>query len=286
MADATLVHRSLRSELRAMLASANKEWVIFRRYPSWIIAFLVWPVLFPLAYVFPARALAGPQGLALSTFSRLAGTRDYVSFIVIGTTIYMWFNITLWDVGLLLRNEQMRGTLESNWLCPVWRISILLGGSLTKLLTAIFFLAATILECRLLFGIQLLRGNLLLLLVSLILLIPCIYGLGIAFGSLVLRFQESNALVLFMRGLVAIFCGMTFPVTVLPHWMQIVAAWLPFTYAMHAIRAVSLSQANFAAVLPDLEHLLAFAIVLPIIGYAAFRFTEQRARRTGVLGHY
>ena len=39
----------------------------------------------------------------------------------------MWLNLTLWSVGFSLREEQMRGTLESNWLCPVWRISIVLG---------------------------------------------------------------------------------------------------------------------------------------------------------------
>ena len=129
----TFTHRSISSELRALTAVAHKEWTIFRRYPSWIIAFVIWPILFPVGYIFTAKALGGPAGSDLETFRALAGTDDYVSFIVVGSILWMWLNMTLWDVGLQLRNEQMRGTLESNWLCPVWRGSILVGGTLTKL---------------------------------------------------------------------------------------------------------------------------------------------------------
>ena len=85
----TFVHRSLSSELRALLAVATKEWIIFRRYPSWITAFFIWPVLFPFGYIYTAKALGGPQGSALDTFGRLAGTNDYMSFIVAGSTMWM-----------------------------------------------------------------------------------------------------------------------------------------------------------------------------------------------------
>ena len=58
-----LVQRSLLSELRALLAVARKEWIIFRRYPSWVVAFLIWPVLFPYAYVFVNIQIKQTQNL-------------------------------------------------------------------------------------------------------------------------------------------------------------------------------------------------------------------------------
>lgn len=286
MQSASLVQRSFGSELRALLAIAKKEWTIFRRYPSWIMAFLIWPVLFPIGYIFSAKALGGPDGTALQTFARLAGTTDYISFIVIGSTLYMWLNITLWDVGLTLRNEQMRGTLESNWLCPIPRIAIILGSSLTKLGTALVFLVITVAEFRLFFGVFLLRGNPALLLLLLVLMIGSIYGIGIAFASLVLRFKEANALVFLVRGIFLVFCGTTYPLAVLPAWMTAVAAFLPLTYATRAVRAVTLNGATFADVQDDLVKLALFAVVLPVLGYLAFRSTERRARRTGTLGNY
>lgn len=286
MQTTTLAQRSLGSELRALLAVAHKEWVIFRRYPSWIMAFLIWPVLFPFGFIFSAKALGGPDGSGLVAWSALTGTTDYLAYIVVGSTIYIWLNITLWDVGFQLREEQMRGTLESNWLSPVWRISIMLGGTLTKLGVALIFLTVTIAEFRLFFGVRLLQGNQFLLLLLMVLLIPSIYGIGLTFASLVLRFKEANAMVFLVRGIFMVFCGISYPLEVLPDWMRQIAAFLPLTYAIRSIRAVALSGAGFSDIRMDLLYLSIFAVVLPVLGLSAFRLTERHARRTGTLGQY
>lgn len=283
---AARMRRSAPSELRALLAIAHKEWIIFRRYPSWVVVFLIWPVLYPCGYIFAARALGGPHGTAIAVFRRLTGTSDYLSFIVVGSTMYMWLNLTLWDVGLHLRNEQLRGTLESNWLCPIPRISIMLGSSLTRLATALVSLAIMVGEFRLIFGVNIVQGNLALVLLIVALVSVSIYGIGLAFGSLVLRFREANALVFLVRGLFMVCCGITYPLQVLPRWMQAVAAALPLTYAIRAIRAVTLAGATFARIGADLAALGICALVWPALGYAAFTITERRARRTGSLGQY
>jgi ABC-2 type transport system permease protein len=277
---------TLSSELRALKAIAWKEWLIFRRYPSWVLAFFIWPILFPVGYIFSAKALGGPDGSALPLFQGLAGTTDYVGFIVVGSTLWTWLNITLWDVGLQMRNEQMRGTLESNWLCPTWRISLMLGGSFTKLITSLIFLAIATVEFRLLFGVRLIGGDLGLLLLVLLLIIPIIYGIGMAFASLVLRFKEANAMVFLVRGIFMIFCGITYPIEVLPIWMKRIAELLPLTYAIRDIRAIVLAGATFADLRSDLWVLAAFALALPSLGYVAFHVVERRARKTGELGKY
>jgi ABC-2 type transport system permease protein len=286
MSARTFTQRSVASELRALLAIAHKEWTIFRRYPSWVIAFVIWPVLFPLGYIFTAKALGGPSGADLPAFRALTGTDDYVSYIVVGSIMWMWLNMTLWDVGLQLRNEQMRGTLESNWLCPVWRASILVGGTLTKLVTSLFFLLVSAIEFRLIYGVRLAGGNPALLVLVFLLVIPIIYGIGIAFASLVLRFKEANAMVFLVRGVFMIFCGITFPIEVLPGWMRSVAAWLPLTYAIRDLRAATLAGTTFAKLMPDLQILAVFAVAMPVLGYALFHVTERRSRRTGDLGQY
>lgn len=282
----TLSRRTIGSELRAIAMIGRKEWTIFRRYPSWIISMFVWPVLLPFGYIFSARALGGPGGEALATFERLAGTSDYVAFIVVGTVLWMWLNMTLWDVGLYLRSEQMHGTLESNWLCPTWRVSLMLGGALAKLLVSVVFLGVSLLEFRLAFGVHVLGGNLGLALLALLLTIPTIHGIGVAFASLVLRFKEANAMVFLVRGLFMIFCGITFPLAVLPGWMQSVAAALPLTYSIRALRGAMLTGATFEQLRGDLLALALFAIASPLAGYALFAVVERGARRRGDLGQY
>jgi len=284
--QAPLPRRTIRSELAVVFAVAWKEWTIFVRYPSWLMAFVIWPMLFPLTYIFTGRALSGPGGASLATFRGLTGTSDYVSFVVLGSTMYMWLNVTLWDLGLFIRGEQQRGTLESNWLCPVGRLSLLAGASLSKLGPALLFLGITVPEFRLAFGVWLVRGNVPLFFATLALIIPSVYGIGILFASLVLRFKEANALVQLVRGVFMVFCGITAPIAILPGWMQAVAAWLPLTYAIQDMRAASLAGATFASVAPDLTKLAAFAVALPLLGALTFQFVERRARRTGSLAQY
>jgi len=263
----------------------RREWIIFRRYPTWIIALFVWPAIFPAAYILSARALSGPDGSGLALFNQATGISDYLGFIAVGTTIWMWQNVVLWNVGFALRNDQLRGTLESNWLSPTWRFSFLLGSSILQLLTMLVFLSVAALEFTLFFGVRL-TGNPGLALLMLAAAMPSIYGLGFAFASLVITAKEANAFVFLVRGLVMIFCGITFPITILPGWMQTVAAWLPPTYIIRGMRNAVLVGADLPALLPDLLPLVGFGLVWLLIGYTTFNWMERRARRTGAIGQY
>lgn len=276
---------SLAADLRALWAVVYREWLIFTRYPSWIVAMFIWPLIFPAAYILSARALAGPDGSALGLFTTAAGTTNYIAFIVVGTTMWMWQNVSLWTVGLALRSEQMRGTLETNWLTPSRRFWFLLGAGLTQGVQIIAFLLITALEFGLLFGVRL-QGNPWLVLLVFVATVPATYGIGFAFASVVIVAREANAFVFLVRGLIMIFCGITYPVSVLPEWMQAVAAWLPPTYAIRAIRAAGLNNAGLAELMPDLLALAGFGVAWLTIGYLAFQWTERRARRLGSLGKF
>jgi len=89
-----------------------------------------------------------------------------------------------------------------------------------------------------------------------------------------------------VRGLVMVFSGVTFPLTVLPGWMQGIAAWIPPTYAIRGLRAAALAGADLPALLPDLIPLALFGILWLAIGYGLFNWMEHRARQTGAIGQY
>jgi len=288
--ETSVTQRSLgqpgfRSDLRAILAVFRREWTIFRRYPSWIIGLFIWPLIFPMMYILTARALSGPDGSGLSVFMKTTGASDFNGYIVIGTTVWMWQNIVLWDVGFSLRDEQMRGTLESNWLSPTWRFSYLLGRTGPQVISMFMFITITAIEFGLLFGVRL-NGSPWMILLMMLVAIPSIYGLGFAFASLVITVKEANAFVFLLRGLVMIFCGITFPVSLLPGWMQSISKWLPQTYLIHGMRAAAFSNAGLAELASDLIPLLLFGIFWFVVGYFAFLWMERRARKTGAIGQY
>jgi ABC-2 type transport system permease protein len=270
---------------RALRAIIRREWIIFRRYPSWIVALLIWPVIFPMAYILTGRALAGPNGGGLLLFNRATGTPDFIGFIVVGTTIWMWQNVVLWNVGFTLREEQKRGTLETSWMAPTWRFSFLLGSSATQLVVMLLFIVISALEYGLLFGVRF-NGNPLLVLLMLLVCIPSIYGLGFAFASLVIAAKEASAFVYLVRGLVMIFCGITFPVALLPLWMQAIARWLPPTYMIEGIRKAVLEGAGLPVLWPYIRALLLFGILWLAVGYILFSWMERRARLKGTLSQY
>jgi len=273
------------AELNTLRAVVRREWTIFRRYPSWIIALFIWPVIFPMAYILSSQALAGPNNGGLLIFQRNAGTTDVVGYIVIGTIVWMWQNVVLWNVGFALREEQLRGTLESNWMSPSWRFSLLLGNSAVQMVTMLIFIAVSLIEFTVLFGVRF-NGDPLLVALMFLVSIPSIYGLGFAFASIVITAREAHAFVFLARGLVMIFCGITFPIAVLPGWMQGVAQFLPQTYIIYGFRQAMLKAADFQTLLPVYEILLAFGVFWLAVGFALFRRMERRARQTGALGQY
>lgn len=278
-------HATFSSALRALFAIARREWLIFKRYPSWIVAVLIWPVIFPAMYIFGARALAGPDGSGLAIFMQTAGTDNFLGYIIVGTTVWMWQNIVLWDVGFALRQEQWRGTLESNWVSPTFRFSFLIGSSLTQMISVMLFILVSYLEFTLFFGVRFAGSPALALLVMLV-AIPSIYGLGFAFASLIIAAKEAQNFVFLVRGIVMIFCGITFPIAVLPGWMQEVAKWLPQTHIMNAMRTAILTEAGISRLRSEFIALGLFGIFWLTIGYLLFLWMDRRARRTGVIGQY
>ncbi|HEX9017799.1 MAG TPA: ABC transporter permease [Anaerolineaceae bacterium] len=271
--------------LRALGAVSKKEWLYFVRYPSWFVNMIIWPTIFPLAYILSARALSGPDGSGLAVFTSRTGIKDYMGFIAIGTTVWMWQNVVLWGVGFALRNEQMHGTLESNWMTPTWRFTFLLGPSAIHFVNMIVFIIISAVEFGLFFGVRF-HGNPLLVALLVLLSMPSVYGLGMAFASLVITAKEAHNFVFMVRGLVMIFCGVTFPISILPGWMQVVATWLPQTYMMHGIRITALANASFQDLAPDLVALVGFGAFWLAAGYVIFNWMERRARQTGAIGQY
>lgn len=273
------------SDLRALWAVVRREWTITMRYPSWIIAMFIWPLIFPMMYILTAHALSGPDGSGLQVFLNTTGATEYIGYIVVGTTVWMWQNIVLWDVGFALRQEQMRGTLESNWLSPTWRFAYLLGHTGPQLVSMLLFVSITAFEFGVFFGVRL-NGNPWMIGLMMLAAIPAIYGLGFAFASVVITMKEANAFVFLVRGLVMIFCGITFPVSLLPGWMQGIAKFMPQTYLIHGMRAAAFNNAGIPELAPDLIPILLFGLFWLALGYSLFVWMERRARITGAIGQY
>jgi ABC-2 type transport system permease protein len=273
-------------DLRAFGAAAMKEWPLLRRYPGRFLGFLFWPIALPLAYVYQAQGYAGGSQAAVNAFAQRAGTAEIAGFLFLGWAAYMWISMILWGPGTALREEQVRGSLEALFMTPVSRLVILFGPVVSQLVWALWMFAVVGGALTLLFGLAISPLAALRAIGVVLVAVPALYGLGALFAAVVLRFGEVGALVQVVRGLFTVFCGMTFPIVILPEWARAVALALPPTYLIDELRSVLLTGSNLASLPPGLVMLRALGIGLCGFAIVAFRRTERFARRGGSLEQY
>jgi ABC-2 type transport system permease protein len=276
----------LRADLRAFGAAGMKEWRLLRRYPTLFVGFLFWPIALPLAYVYQAQGYAGGEQAALDAFTQRAGTTEIASFLFLGWAAYMWISMILWGPGTSLRNEQVRGSLEALFLTPVSRLVILFGPVVSQILWALWMFLVVGGALVIFFGLSISPAEALRALGVILVAVPALYGLGALFASVVLRFGEVSALVQTVRGIFTVFCGMTFPIVILPEWARAVALTLPPTYLIGDLRKVLLAGSDLASLVPELIILAALGLALCGLAVVAFRRTERYARRGGSLAQY
>ena len=119
-----------------------------------------------------------------------------------------------------------------------------------------------------------------------LIMIPGVYGLGILFASLVLWAKQANSAVNVVRGTMMILCGITFPITIMPNFMQSLAKLIPFTYGISATRQIMVSGATLSMVSKDIYMCLFEGIILVILGRISFKYTENKVKNLGSLERF
>jgi ABC-2 type transport system permease protein len=277
---------AVRADLRAFGAAGMKEWRLLRRYPSMFLGFLFWPIVLPLAYVLQARGFAGDSPAALDAFAARTGTTEIAGFLFLGWAAYMWISMILWGPGTALRTEQIRGSLEALFLTPVSRLVILFGPLVSQVIWALWMFGIVGGVLIVFFGVSISPLEALRAAGVILVAVPALYGLGALFAAVVLRFGEVHAMVQGVRGVFTVFCGMSFPIVILPDWAHRVALTLPPTYLIGDLRTALLGSSSIVGQFADLAILLGLGIVISTAAIVVFRRTERHARRGGRLAQY
>ena len=277
----SLGHSNFFSGWRALGAVVKREWMIFLRYPSWFISLFIWPIIFPLSYVFTAHALSGKDGIGMAQFQAATGVHDYTGYIAIGTIIWMWQNVVLWNIGFSLRNEQFRGTLKSNWLSPTWRFAYLLGSMHAALLSMLMFLLSRAWNMRVGLRRAISRQPVADIAGALLAAIPRCMDWVLHLPAWSSLLKEANAFVFLVRGMVMIFCGITYPLAAScrtgcdpsPTGCRRPTSSTPCDAALSNRRLQRNCRRSQSAGHSSASFWLA-------VGYLVFNWMERRARRT------
>ncbi len=283
MKTTSLSQPSLGTQLRALFVIALKDWKVFWRYPLNAVSNIFQPIIWITPVYFMGKAFS-TNGQALG-FAAYSGTGDYMSFILLGTVLANFILTVFWGMGYALKNDMDAGVLESNWLMPVSRLLILVGRTLTSLLTTAITSLIMLVIAGALFGFKPTGNTLAAFLTALPMLIG-LYGFGFAFAGLVLLMREANTLVDVSSFLVQGFSGTNFPVQSLPTWLIPVALALPLTYGLDAVRGWLLQTRT---ILPlNVEILLLIISMFLMLWFGAWVFyrVERQVRTLGTLGQH
>ena len=283
METVSLSRPSLQTQLRALLMIARKDWKVFWRYPLNAASQAFQPIIWLTPVYFMGKAFS-TNGQALG-FAAYSGTGDYMSFILIGTVLSNFILTVFWGMGYALKNDMDSGVLESNWLTPVSRLLILVGRTLTSLLTTAITSALMLIIAGALFGFHP-TGNTWAAFLTAIPMLIGLYGFGFAFAAVVLLMREANTLVDVSSFLVQGFSGANFPVQSLPTWLIPVALALPLTYGLDAVRGWLLHTQTLVPIQVEIVILIVFMFVMLWFGAWIFYRVERRVRTLGTLGQH
>ncbi len=211
-------------------------------------------------------------------------------FIFVGTTLFGTFQVIQSD-------REWYQTIRYIYISPISFYVYVMGRAISKILVASFAVVIT-----LAFGafvlqpavqISLAPANVPMFFAGLLLGLFCLLAIGITLGGLTfLMARHTQSLAEAVPGIFYVFCGVLFPLSVLPTWLQGVGRAIPLTYWFELSRRLLLSAADQAALSPMTglgtfsdATILGFLAVSTVVFFGlslgVFKLGEYLARKAG-----
>ncbi|MBI3450870.1 MAG: ABC transporter permease [Acidobacteria bacterium] len=216
---------------------------------------------------------------------------EYFPFILVGVAFYHYLTVALTAFASRVRNEQLTGTLEAMLVSPTRTPTLVLASSLwdfvfTSFRVVVYLAVGVAVAWIAGRPIAIHASGVLPSVVVLGLTILSFCGIGIIVASSVIYFKRGESINSFVTSASALIGGVFYPTQALPPWLQSMSSFLPITYALRGIRRALLSGASFGDLLPEIQVLALFALVLVPVGLVVFRWSLRLARRDGTLVQY
>ena len=254
------------------------------RYPGELVFIFIIPYFLTALVWGMGISIAGNKANA-NFASQTGSTLNPFVWLIIGAGVWMISWIVLEGIGTSLRDEQIKGTLEQNFLAPINRFLLLVGTALSQIVITTLLFVGVVVVTVLLLAPAGAFGLVWAFLIMIVGLIP-LFGIGFIFAAMVVRFKEPYAFTQAANVLFAVVTGTFYSIGVLPFWVQIVSQAIPQTIVIQDMRLSVQSIDLLIGSFGTLFVLLAMAVVYPFLGYSFFKLFERRAKVSGDLSKY
>jgi ABC-2 type transport system permease protein len=260
--------------LRIFLSSATfafKALFSWLRPEMWLMQVLTLPLFEMAFFVYLARFVAPAT--------------SNITFIAVGNAMQVASFSSIFAVCNLTSEEKWQGTLVPLMATPASRFPLFLGRAMFQILNGMAAIAVGFVYATFVFGVDMSRADFLALAVVILITSLTMTGFGLMLGSvgLFMRTAMIIANVFLFAG--QLLCGVNFPVSVLPFWLQPVSYVIPMTYGTTAARAAVQGSGLIQLGSVLLEEIgVGGASIL--VGYLLFIGFEALAIRRGTLEEY
>lgn len=219
---------------------------------------------------------------------------DSLKTAVFSFSTLLFGAIILWQFLVRVQQGVMNAFFEDVWshnflnffASPLKTREYLSGLVLSGISVSIVAFSIVISSASLFFGYDLFKIGLALLPFLLILFIFGI-TLGIFAAALVLRFGPSAEWLAWpIPFLMQPFAGVFYPISTLPHPMQVIAKCIPISYVFESMRIVVLSGSFSHDLIPDLLIGFAISLIYLFLAYAFFLSVYRYVLRNGLIARF
>ncbi len=269
------------------MAYAIREWAPLRIFTSSAVfafkALFSW--LRPSMWIVQALLLPLFQIAFFVYLSRFVNPGTSVTFIAVGNAMQISAFSSIFAVCNITSEEKWQGTLIPIITTPANRFPLFLGRAVFQVFNAAVTVAIGFVYAEFIFGVDLGAANFLSLTVVILLTSFAMTGFGLMLGSLGLYMRTAMTIANVFLFIGLLLCGVNFPVSALPGWLQPVSYAIPMTYGTAAARA-AVAGAGLADLAPTLLEEIAAGIGSILVGYGLFRLFEFLARKRGRLEEF
>ncbi|WGM89141.1 MAG: ABC transporter permease [Candidatus Bathyarchaeum tardum] len=281
----TVYERSpFRSNMYVVWNEFKKNIKFLMAYPVIFVFWAVFPIFWFIPFILQGQAFVG--GLESANFGLVAGTTEFIPFIVIGAILNSYVNTLLYGVGESIRREAIQGTLDYVFAAPTNKAFVLIGKALSESVSSTMFAASQLTISVILFGMTITVGVLLPVFLIVILLILGLYGLSLVLAAVSLLYKQSHDVSETIGYVFYVFSPVRYPIESLPSWAQVVGKLIPLTYALIIVRSIMLIGTPLSAMYFEVLMLLIIDAVLILAGFYMFNWMENKTKRSGTISHF
>ncbi len=181
----------------------------------------------------------------------------FVPGIIGSLTLVLVITLTAFAVV----REREIGTLEQIMVTPIRPVEFILGKTLPFFLIGLFDVTLIAVVGSLWFQVPF-RGHVSVLALGAVLFLLCMLGVGLLISTISATQQQAMVTAFFFIMPSVTFSGFGFPISTMPHWMQICSYAIPLRYFLVVIRGTFLKGAGIDILWPQMAAMAGLGVAL------------------------